>query len=227
MKIAGLQRVSLIDYPRRIAATVFVAGCNLDCSFCHNHWMIDASRVVEAISVADLLAWLEKRRGLLDAVCISGGEPTLQPDLVPLMRTMKEMGFLVKLDTNGTQPARLREILQGGLVDYVALDLKAPLDDRYCEAVMCQTDVQTIRDSLAALRKWGGSYELRTTVYPGLALTDLNDLAVELLPSERWILQPYRKVERLEGEGADEALLHEWAGQLTGVAPGVRVRGDD
>ncbi|MHB0856349.1 MAG: anaerobic ribonucleoside-triphosphate reductase activating protein [Anaerolineae bacterium] len=227
MKIAGLQRVSLIDYPGRIAATLFVAGCNLNCGYCHNRWMIDAGRVVEAITVADLLAWLEKRQGLLDAVCISGGEPTLQPDLVPLMRAIKALGFMVKLDTNGTQPERLAEILGAGLADYVAMDLKAPLDTRYQTVAGCRVDLKAIRDSLAVLRGWGGAYELRTTVYPGLDEEGLRDLAMEVQPDERWVLQRYRPVEGVEGQATDETLLHEWAGRLASLAPGVRVRGDE
>ncbi len=191
MKVAGLQRVTLIDFPGKVAASVFLAGCNLACGYCHNRWMIDAAGVTEAISVADLLEWLETRRGLLDGVCISGGEPTLDPDLPDLIRAIRTMGYLIKLDTNGTFPRRLKALLDEGLIDYVAMDVKAPLDERYALMAGVAISPGPVRQSMAALAAWGGAYELRTTVGPGLQEQDLLDMAVELVDAPRWILQPF------------------------------------
>ena len=191
MKVAGLQRVTLIDFPGKVAASIFLAGCNLACGYCHNHWMIDAAGVTEAISVTDLLAWLETRRGLLDGVCISGGEPTLDPELPDLIRAIRAMGYLIKLDTNGTFPRRLEALLGERLVDYVAMDVKAPLDDRYASMAGVAILPEPVRQSMAALAAWGGAYELRTTVGPGLDEAALLDMAAELVDAPRWILQVF------------------------------------
>ncbi len=191
MKVAGLQRVTLIDFPGKVAASIFLAGCNLACGYCHNHWMIDAAGVTEAISVTDLLAWLETRRGLLDGVCISGGEPTLDPELPDLIRAIRAMGYLIKLDTNGTFPRRLEALLGQRLVDYVAMDVKAPLDDRYASMAGVAISPEPVRQSMAALAAWGGAYELRTTVGPGLDEAALLDMATELADAPRWILQVF------------------------------------
>jgi len=191
VKVAGLQRVTLIDFPGKVAASIFLAGCNLACGYCHNHWMIDAAGVTEAISVTDLLAWLETRRGLLDGVCISGGEPTLDPELPDLIRAIRAMGYLVKLDTNGTFPRRLEALLGERLVDYVAMDVKAPLDDRYASMAGVAISPEPVRQSMAALAAWGGAYELRTTVGPGLDEAALLDMAAELVDAPRWILQVF------------------------------------
>ena len=191
MKVAGLQRVTLIDFPGKVAASIFLAGCNLACGYCHNHWMIDAAGVTEAISVTDLLAWLETRRGLLDGVCISGGEPTLDPELPDLIRAIRAMGYLIKLDTNGTFPRRLEALLGQRLVDYVAMDVKAPLDDRYASMAGVAISPEPVRQSMAGLGAWGGAYELRTTVGPGLDEAALLDMATELAVAPRWVLQVF------------------------------------
>lgn len=248
MKIAGLQKTTLIDYPDRIAATVFLAGCNLDCGYCYNRWMIAegrneaecgdtsivsfrASRVPEALSVEAFLAWLRARVDKLDGVCVSGGEPTLAPDLPDLLRAIKGLGFAAKLDTNGTRPEVVRALLDEGLLDYVALDIKAPLDARYGVVAGRPVDPDVIRRTLALLRAWGGAYELRTTVCPDLDRAALRDIAQELFPEERWYLQPCvvtpEVAERLAGRATmGEGALWVVAEELRAVAPGVRVRGE-
>ncbi len=231
MKITGLQKLTLIDYPDRIAATLFLAGCNLDCGYCYNRWMIDASRAPEALPVEAFLDWLHIRVGKLDGVCVSGGEPTLDPDLPDLLRAIKGLGFAVKLDSNGTRPAVLGALLDEGLLDYVAVDIKAPLDERYAIVAGRPVDPDVIRRTLALLRAWGGPYELRTTVGPDLDRAALRDIAKELLPEERWYLQPYMATpevsERLAGLSApSEDDLRNAAEELRAVAGGVRLRGE-
>jgi pyruvate formate lyase activating enzyme len=230
MKIAGLQKVSLIDYPGHIAATVFLADCNLDCGYCYNRWMIRRDESPEALSVDKLVAWLETRVGLLDGVCVSGGEPTLVPDLDDLLRTIKGLGYQVKLDTNGTRPERLVRLLDDGLVDYVALDFKAPLDERYHQVAGCVVVLDDIARSLQALRERVVPYELRSTVGPALDEDDLNDMAALVRPSERWYLQPFSPAEGVDGvwrerDAMDEETLVGVAARLAERVPGVCVRG--
>lgn len=230
MKIAGLQRVSLIDYPDRIAATVFLAGCNLNCRYCYNRWMIRETGVAEAISVDAFLVWLETRRGLLDGVCVSGGEPTVQAELPRFLGSIKALGFSAKLDTNGTCPRRLEALFDGDLLDYVAMDIKAPLDSRYNEVAACPVDLGAIRQSMRLLRSWGGEYELRTTVGPQLDLRALEDIAREIEATELWLLQPFLLTPNVDPSLADlgwldEEALGDAARRLSSIAPGVRVRG--
>ena len=252
IKIAGLQKVSLLDFPGRIAATIFLAGCNLNCGYCHNRWMLRAEEVVEALSLEDCLRWLSTRRGRLDGVCISGGEPTLGANLPAFLRAIKQLGFATKLDTNGTLPERLQALLVEGTVDYVALDLKAPLDERYGQVAGREVDLAAIRRTMALLRAWmmgegageeAGSaarpaadaaprrgYEYRTTVAPTLDEAALEEIAHELQPEERWVLQRFVPAEGVDPALAalpapDEEALAALAVQLARVAPGVRVRG--
>ncbi|MGI6367618.1 MAG: anaerobic ribonucleoside-triphosphate reductase activating protein [Anaerolineae bacterium] len=191
MKIAGLQRVTLIDFPDRIAATVFIAGCNLDCGFCHNRGMINAGDVTEVMSPADLLSWLGTRVGKLDGICFTGGEPLMVTDLPPLIADIRNLGFAIKLDTNGCFPDRLANLLQQGQLDYVAMDIKAPLDGRYEAATGRRVDLDNIRRSMALLRAASVPWEFRTTVHPQLGRADLLDLAQDLEPTDTWILQPF------------------------------------
>ena len=230
MKIVGLQKVSLIDFPERVAATVFLAGCNLGCSYCHNRWMIHEADVIEAMSVADFLSWLETRVGLLDGVCISGGEPTLQPNLPSLLRPIKAMGFAIKLDTNGTFPDRLAILLDEGLVDYVAMDVKAPLDGRYSEVAGRQVNLAAIRQSMELLRSRAMAYEFRTTVAPCLDEEALEDIAREIRGDEIWCLQPFMPAPTVDPslagiEFLDAKALSDFAQRVAARVPGVCVRG--
>ncbi|MCX5757999.1 MAG: anaerobic ribonucleoside-triphosphate reductase activating protein, partial [Candidatus Hydrogenedentes bacterium] len=127
MKIAGVVKCSFVDYPDRMAAVVFTPGCNLRCVFCHNKGLVDANATCHTTQ-HEVLAWLETRRGLLDAVVVSGGEPMLQTDLTGFIKEVHAMGYLVKLDTNGTQPDALASVLNSGAIGYVAMDIKAPFE---------------------------------------------------------------------------------------------------
>lgn len=229
MKIVGLQKVSLIDFPGRIAATVFIGGCNLDCGFCHNRWMIDAGAVEPIMAPADLLAWLATRIGRLDGVCLSGGEPCSAADLPELIRAIRALGFAIKLDTNGAYPERLGALLDGVLLDYVALDIKAPLDERYSETVRASLPLERLRRSMALLRNGAIPFEFRTTVHPLLDAQALLDLARQLEPGDPWVLQPFVPSPEVLAEvrgmpalsvSEVEALLP----TLREIIPGVRLR---
>ena len=163
MDIQGLQKLTLLDYPGRVACTVFLGGCGFRCPFCHNSDLLEGPMPAETDS-AGLLAFLKKRRGLLDGVCVTGGEPLLRPDLAGLLEEIKALGFPVKLDTNGNYPDRLRKIAQAGLVDYVAMDVKNS-PDRYAEtAGVPGLDLGPIRESVSWLLEGSVDYEFRTTV---------------------------------------------------------------
>lgn len=224
MKIAGLQKVTLLDFPRRVAATVFLAGCNLRCGFCHNRWMIDARTVVPSHTVEQFLAWLSSRQGLLDGVCVSGGEPTLWGDeLAELLREIKALGFETKLDTNGLLPDVLAALLARQLVDYVAMDVKAPLDQRYDQLAGVGVDLEKIKASMRLLREQAPAFEFRTTVAPELDEQDLNDLAACLERDDPWYLQAYLETPQIEESYRGQAYLGE--DELSRIAGELRAEG--
>ena len=163
MNIQGLQKLTLLDFPGRVACTVFLGGCDFRCPFCHNGELLDGTAET-LMTDRELLAFLKKRKGLLDGVAFTGGEPTLRPELPALMAEIRAMGFTVKLDTNGNHPDALRRILGEGLVDYVAMDVKNS-PERYGETIgIPGFDVSNIEKSLTLLKMSGVDYELRTTV---------------------------------------------------------------
>ena len=163
MKIHGLQKMTLLDFPGRVACTVFLGGCDLRCPFCHNFELVDGS-APPVMDDAQLLAFLEKRRGLLDGVAITGGEPTLRPDLPDLIRSIRALGYAVKLDTNGTHPGVLSSLLEENLLDYAAMDVKNTQEKYALTAGLASFDLSAVRESLALLRSHQTEYELRTTV---------------------------------------------------------------
>ena len=168
MLLRGLQKTTLLDFPGQVACTVFTGGCNFRCPFCHNASLIENLASDERLSEENFFAFLEKRRGLTDGVCITGGEPLLQKDILPFIKRIKEMGFLVKLDTNGSYPAALKALVEEGLLDYVAMDIKnAP--DAYLETAGTEKDIlPLVEESVAFLKTGRVPYEFRTTVVKGL-----------------------------------------------------------
>jgi len=162
MKIHGLQKMTLLDFPGRVACTVFLGGCDMRCPFCHNAELIDGTAPA-VMEEEELLAFLKKRKGLLDGVAFTGGEPLLRENLGGLFQRIREMGYPIKLDTNGTHPDRLRRLTEAGLVQYVAMDIKnAP--ERYAETVgLDHFDLSPVRESAALLMAGQTEYEFRTT----------------------------------------------------------------
>ncbi|PJE59707.1 MAG: anaerobic ribonucleoside-triphosphate reductase activating protein [Candidatus Portnoybacteria bacterium CG10_big_fil_rev_8_21_14_0_10_44_7] len=195
MILGGLQKLTLIDYPGQIAATAFTFGCNFKCAFCHNYdLMVSGEGEIEhQISEKDFFAFLQERQGQLDGVCVSGGEPTLQRDLPAFVRQIKELGFLVKLDTNGTNPDMLEHLLRQKLVDYVAMDIKAPLA-KYSAVANWPVNTTDILRSVALVKK-APRYEFRTTVAAGLhTKQDLLEIVDWLAGARNYFLQQYRPV---------------------------------
>lgn len=197
-KIVHVQPLSLQDFPGQLAAILFFAGCNLRCPFCYNAELVlpELLAPLQPLPYERVLAELAQRRGFLDGVVLTGGEPLLSPDLQEFAKELKKLGFLIKLDTNGTAPERLAFLLQEGLVDYVALDVKAPFP-RYAEftgmkdMANAPALVAKVQESMALIRKHAGDYEFRTTVAPGLAQEDLVQIALEIRGARRFVLQPF------------------------------------
>ncbi len=168
MKIYGFQKLTLLDYPEHIAATVFTGACNFRCPFCHNGELVLIEKDAPTISEEEIFAHLNKRKGMLQGVCITGGEPTLQPDLEEFIRKVKDLGYLVKLDTNGYRPDELKTLLDKGLLDYVAMDIKAAPSNYGMAAGVSGIDMSPILESVNILKKSAIPYEFRTTVVKGI-----------------------------------------------------------
>jgi len=167
MIIGGFQRFSLIDYPDKICAIVFTQGCNFRCPYCHNPELVDPKKFGIELKEAEILSFLDRRKGKLDAVTITGGEPLLQLDLSTFLSEVKRLGYLVKLDTNGSFPSRLEGIMQSKFVDYIAMDIKISLD-KYHQVIKRKIDTRKILDSIRLIMDSGLDYEFRTTVVKAL-----------------------------------------------------------
>lgn len=194
LHIGGLQRVTLLDYPGKVAATIFMAGCNLKCPYCHNRELVFVPEGYTYMNPKDVLAYLKTRHGLLDGVCISGGEPLLQAELIPFLRSIREIGYAIKVDTNGFYPDRLALLMEENLVDYVAMDLKNT-PEKYADTVGLNAsifDIAPVRKSIQLLMKGGIDYEFRTTVVKEFhTKDDLISMARWIKGAQQYILQQY------------------------------------
>lgn len=193
MKLAGWQGTTLIDYPGRVASTVFAVGCNFRCPFCHNPELVlpERSSGLALLDPDELLARLDRRRGFLDGVVLTGGEPTLQEGLSAFVGRLKRSGYRVKLDTNGSRPQVVRSLLREGLLDFVAVDVKAP-PERYAEFTGRPSQPSDVATSVEIVKASGVEYELRTTVAPGLTADDIRAIARWVGPAARYVLQAFR-----------------------------------
>lgn len=196
MQIGGFQPTSLVDYPGTISAIVFTVGCNFRCPYCHNPELVFESPE-RFIPEEEVFAFLEKRKGKLPAVTVTGGEPTMQEDLLPFFSRLKEMGYLVKLDTNGTNPRMLQEAVEQKRVDYVAMDIKAPLA-KYAQVTCSAVNADAIRKSTAFLLQGRVPYEFRTTVAKGLlSPEDLRIIGKEIAGAQQYFLQQFSPAQTL------------------------------
>lgn len=187
MRIAGLVKNSFLDYPGLIAAVVFVPGCNMDCWYCHNRGLW---KNASQLDTAEVLSFLEKRRSFLDGVVISGGEPTLQSGLPSFVRSVKQMGYRVKLDTNGLKPDVVEALLAE--LDYVAMDIKAPPGQLH-RVVSFDLDDAPVWQCAELLMRSGVDYEFRTTFMPTLGAGDIEVISRRIQGARRYVLQQYRK----------------------------------
>jgi len=195
--IAGYHPTTLIDWPGRLAAIVFLPQCNLRCRFCHAASMLAPPD--EAIPLDAILAHMAERRGWLDGVVICGGEPTVWPTLAGLCQTFRSRGLAVKLDTNGTHPEHLAALLAAGLVDAVAMDIKAPLDERYPEVCGGWADVRAVERSVDLLMSGRVEYEFRTTVCPAfIGEAEIHAIGARIAGARRWVLQRFEPAYALD-----------------------------
>lgn len=214
IKIGGLQKFTLIDFPGKIACTVFFLGCNFRCPFCHNPELVLPEKFDKntEISEKDFFDFLKQRKTLLEAVVLCGGEPTIFKDLPTFCARIKKMGFLVKLDTNGSNPDMIKNLIARNLVDYIAMDVKAPFgvkvqsslptgqagklkvkSSKYERAVGIKVDLGKIKKSIEMIKNSGVDYEFRTTIVPGIhTKQDIIQIAKEISPAKKYYLQNFR-----------------------------------
>lgn len=195
--IAGLQKNSLIDYRGKVAAVVFVPFCNYNCFYCHNRILLenDESKIkYRPMETEDFFEFLEKRKGLLHGVVVTGGEPTLHKDLGQFIDRIREKDFPVKLDTNGYRPDVLEKLIEGEKLDFIAMDIKGPLE-KYSEICGVPVDIDKIKKSISLIMNSGLEYEFRTTVPPGFTLEDIEGAVKLVEGAEMFYLQQFRKPE--------------------------------
>ncbi|MCK4809960.1 MAG: anaerobic ribonucleoside-triphosphate reductase activating protein [Candidatus Omnitrophica bacterium] len=199
MKIGGFQKFSLIDYPGKIAAVIFTQGCNFRCFYCHNPELIFPERFGGLYDTSEVLSFLEKRRDRLEGIVISGGEPTLQGDLIDFTGKIKKMGYSVKLDTNGTNPGVVKEMISRGLLDYIAMDIKAPLE-KYNLITGAVVNLIDIKESIRIIESSGIDYNFRTTADNSfLSDKDISGITSLLLDREKYTIQEKRDLVMIAG----------------------------
>lgn len=191
MLIKGFQKTTLLDFPGKVACTIFTGGCNFRCPFCHNASLVTKLDTVPNIEEEEILSYLNKRKGILDGVCITGGEPLLQPDIISFLEKIKKTGLLIKLDTNGSRPDILKKIISLDLIDYVAMDIKNSFD-KY--AMTCGTDTipNGVNESIDIIMSSEIPYEFRTTIVKELHDTaDIEKIAERLKGAKAYFLQGF------------------------------------
>ena len=227
MDVSGIQKMTLLDFPGKCACTVFLAGCNLRCPFCHNASLVLA-KPEPAMAEEEFFAFLKKRRGLLDGVCITGGEPTLRKDLPDFIRRIRELGYLVKLDTNGSNPEMLRQLIEEKLLDYVAMDIKN-CPERYGETCGGIDIFSAVEESLSILRESSVEYELRTTcVKPFHDTEAMEAIGKWLSGTQNYYLQAFVDSGDLVGSGVSGFTKEEMEALRQAVLPHIpntRIRG--
>ncbi len=227
MNIQGYQKLTLLDFPGKTACTVFTGGCNLRCPFCHNAGLV-RNPLAQNNATAEVLEYLQKRRGILDGVCVTGGEPLLQPDLADFLRDVRDLGYAVKLDTNGSLPERLAGLLSQGLVDYVAMDIKSS-PKGYEKATGAQIDPAVFDRSVQVLRESGIPHEFRTTAVGGIHTPeDFVKIGEWLGDVPAYFIQRFVDSGQLLGEGFTPFSLEEMEHLLTTVRefiPAAQLRG--
>ena len=220
MPILGLQKLSLLDFPGKVAATVFTGGCDLRCPFCHNAPLVLPGRGASALDAGAVLDFLASRRGLLDGMVLSGGEPLLQPDAADFLAEVKAMGFAVKLDTNGCHPDALADILDRRLADYVAMDIKNSLEKYPWTVGVPGFDTAPVERSARLLMEGPADYEFRTTlVRPFHEVGDMETIGRWLRGARRYYLQAFVDSGDLVGGGCAPFTPEEMEGFLQAARP--------
>ena len=229
MKIQGLQKLTLLDYPEKVACTVFFAGCNFRCPFCHNASLVTHISEEPEMTEEAFFTFLKKRQGILDGVCITGGEPLLQPDIEDFIRKIKELGYAVKLDTNGSFPTKLKTLVEKGLVDYVAMDIKNSREAYGITAGVEKIDIASVEKSVAYLKEGKVPYEFRTTVVKNLhTKEELQRIGQWIAGAEKYFLQNFVNSGDLINsmvEGCSEEEMKEYLKVVQQYIPETKLRG--
>lgn len=229
MIIHGFQKLTLLDYPGHTACTVFSGGCNFRCPFCHNAGLVLSPGQYDTVEEEEILAFLKKRRGILDGVCITGGEPLLNPDTEEFAAKVKALGYLLKLDTNGSFPERLENVVNAGLVDYVAMDIKNCLKKYPLTVGKEGFDTSPVERSVEFLRSGKVGYEFRTTVVREFHTEeDIREIGKWLASVPRYFLQAFSDSGELIGEGLHGYSPEEYKRLLSAVReyiPSAELRG--
>lgn len=231
MRISGLQKLALVDFPDKVAATVFTGGCNLRCPFCHNAPLVTRVRETPELSETEVLDFLRNRQKLLDGVVLSGGEPLLQPDAVDFLARVRDLGLSIKVDTNGCHPKPLAEILKRGLADYVAMDIKNS-KEKYAQTVgIPGFDIAPVEECIRLLQSSSVDFEFRTTVVQEFhTIDDIRAIGQWLNGSPRYFLQQFVDSGDLIGtdcHGLDAAQMHAFAEAAQPYFGTVGLRGVD
>ncbi|MDO8639682.1 MAG: anaerobic ribonucleoside-triphosphate reductase activating protein [bacterium] len=195
LQIGGIQKTTLIDYPGRVAATIFLCGCNFRCPFCYSSELVLQKKIIlqPKISEKELFGFLKKRKRLLEGVVICGGEPTINKELPDFVKKIKDFGFLVKLDTNGSNPGMLKKLIDLKMIDYVAMDIKAPFGKKYKQATGAKINLNDIKKSVGIIKGSGIDYEFRSTIVPGIhTKEDIIQIAKDIGPARKFFLQNFR-----------------------------------
>ena len=190
--ICGFNKLTMVDFDGKMSATIFLGACNFRCPFCHNSGIVTDVNNADRVSFSEIYDYLQKRKGILEAVCITGGEPTLYPDLKEMIIKIKELGYLVKLDTNGTNPDIVKDLFKEGLIDYVAMDIKNSFAKYPITTGKKSIDQEPIKESIDFLISSGIDYEFRTTLVKELhTINDMKEIALMIKGAKRYYLQQF------------------------------------
>ena len=226
MKIAGFQKLTLLDFPGKVACILFTQGCNFRCPYCQNSGLIGHENE-ELISEEEIFSYLNKRKGVIDGVVVSGGEPTVQPDLEAFMRKIKDMGFLVKLDTNGSNPELIEKLIKDGVVDYIAMDIKNVLP-LYISVASVKASTEKLKRSIEIIKSSSIDHEFRTTIIKNIHDIDKMKEICSYVGGDKMYLQNFEQSENVLGknlESFSKEELIEISEVMKGNYPNVKVRG--
>ncbi len=226
MKIAGFQKLTLLDFPGKVACILFTQGCNFRCPYCQNSGLIGHENE-ELISEEEIFSYLNKRKGVIDGVVVSGGEPTVQPDLEAFMRKIKDMGFLVKLDTNGSNPELIEKLIKDGVVDYIAMDIKNVLP-LYISVASVKASTEKLKRSIEIIKSSSIDHEFRTTIIKNIHDIDKMKEICSYVGGDKMYLQNFEQSENVLGknlESFSKEELIEISKVMKGNYPNVKVRG--
>ncbi len=230
MKIVGWEKVSFIDFPGKVCTILFTPGCNFRCPYCHNYELVLPQMVkkLKPIPEDEIFSWLKKRNNVIEGVEITGGEPTIHGnELLKFMQKVKDKGFLVKLDTNGSFPDITKKAISNGLVDYIAMDVKAPLE-RYSEIVGTEVDTDKIKESISILLHGDVEYEFRTTAFPLLGIKDFEKIGQLIEGAKRYYIQQFKNKHTLSADNMipyPPNKLKEFAEAVKKYVKNVEIRG--